>query len=204
MPVLPDDQIAAYARGATVGIESNPRYAKYRDKWNSAENIAVAVAVCLGESSGNTTAHNPAGAYGLWQIFKPAHGDLFNRFKWDNPADNAKMAYIVWADAGGSWRPWVVYTSGAYLRFLSRGRKAAGSQVPTPTEIPNPLDPLTDVLTKVNDAFKFFSDPANWYRVGFFLAGVVLLWIGLWKLTGMQNVAKAGIRLYSRGVVNPK
>lgn len=206
MARLPDEQVAAYARGATVGVEVNPKYGKFRDKWNSAENIAIATAVAIGESGkgdpklADTEAVNPAGAYGLWQIFKPAHGELFKRYNWRNPSDNAKMAFIIWADAGGSWKPWVIYTSGVYLTYLSRGRKAAGQNVPPPTEIPNPLEPLN----KINEAFGFFTDPNNWQRVGMFLAGVILLWLALWQITGVKTVAKKAVAVYTRGVVNPK
>lgn len=203
---LPDTQVAAYARGATVGVEANPKYARYRAKWNTAENIAIATATAIGESGkgdpklADTEAQNPAGAYGLWQIFKPAHPELFKKYNWSNPADNAKMAFIIWADAGGSWKPWVIYTTGIYLQYLDRGRKAAGQNVPDPIEIPNPLEPLN----KINEAFTFFTNPDNWIRVGYFVTGIILLWVALWQITGVKNVAKQAIAVYTRGAVQPK
>jgi hypothetical protein len=73
------------------------------------------------ESSYNPLARNSIGASGLWQILQSAHLDLFARYDWRDPAQNAAMAHSVWHTAGDSWIPW---TSGAYLSHLSEARAA--------------------------------------------------------------------------------
>lgn len=95
----------------------------------SGNDIVEAVKVAYGESSWNTTASNSC-CYGLWQINKNAHADLFRKYKWDNPADNARMANIIFQKAGsllhpeGRWcssghppngcNPWQAYGNAAY------------------------------------------------------------------------------------------
>jgi hypothetical protein len=88
------------------------------------EDLVIAVAVAGPESSYQNDAMNPSGAAGMWQILRSAHQDLFARYRWDDPADNARMAHAVWSTAGKSWRPWVGYTSGAYLAFMEEARNA--------------------------------------------------------------------------------
>ena len=57
--------------------------------------VAAATQLALTVSGGNATkAGNDH--YGLWQIKKGAHPDLFKKYKWDNPADNARMANVLW------------------------------------------------------------------------------------------------------------
>lgn len=90
------------------------------------EDLVIAVAVAGPESSYTADAMNPSGAAGMWQILRSAHQDLFAKYRWDDPADNAKMAYSVWK-AAGSWRPWVGFTSGAYARFMDEARLAVAA-----------------------------------------------------------------------------
>lgn len=71
-------------------------------------------AIALAESGGNPKAYNPSGASGLWQILgQIVPGNIFN------PMVNAKNAIAKLSSQGlGAW---VVYTSGAYKKFLKRG-----------------------------------------------------------------------------------
>lgn len=97
------------------------------------QDLTVAVAVAMAESSGDTRAHNPVppdDSYGLWQInmigsLGPARRDQFdldsNRELFD-PEENAKAAWAI-SGHGGSFRPWTTYTSGAYERFLDDARR---------------------------------------------------------------------------------
>ena len=77
-------------------------------------------AIALAESGGNSTARNPSGATGLWQILVPVHGDLISRY--GDPTDpqaNAKEAVSIEKSQGlGAW---TTYTSGAYQRYLKSG-----------------------------------------------------------------------------------
>lgn len=154
--------------------------------WSDSKNLSIAVAVAMAESSGNTNAYNGAfGTYGLWQIYKNVHPDIWNP-NWTDPAVNAKMAYAVWRQQG--WKAWSTYTSGAYLRYLSKAKAAVGGSssgdLPQSTpviDIPNPFQPLTD-------AAKFVTDPHNWMRLGWFVIGGILLVVGFMKITGTGEV----------------
>jgi hypothetical protein len=62
--------------------------------------------------------------YGLWQIKKGAHPGLFKDYKWNNPADNARMANILWQrranliHSAGQWstKDWPVLGTPAHVR----------------------------------------------------------------------------------------
>jgi hypothetical protein len=92
--------------------------------------IVLAVAMALAESDGRTDATNAnangSTDYGLWQI-NTIHPELLASGTWSVPADNARMAYSVFTDAGRSWTPWSTYNNGAYLKFYARGQTAAAN-----------------------------------------------------------------------------
>lgn len=92
--------------------------------------LVVAVAVAGAESSYNPTVRNSIGASGLWQILERAHPDLFARYDWRDPTQNAAMAYSVWKAAGRSWTPWTTWTSGAYRARLLEARAAVATVLP--------------------------------------------------------------------------
>jgi hypothetical protein len=85
--------------------------------------LDTAIAVALAESHGNTEAISPTHDYGLWQINKAAHADLFANHNWKDARDNTEMARIVWTDAGRSFSPWTTYKSGAYKAYTGHGAK---------------------------------------------------------------------------------
>lgn len=109
------------------------------------DDIAVAVAVALAESRGNTEAlgwvpANPGTApgttpkpasgnydHGLWQISSLWHGALLAQagHLWRDPLVNAGMAHQIWTEAGGKWSPWSTYKGGQYQPLLPFGVKAA-------------------------------------------------------------------------------
>lgn len=89
------------------------------------EDLVMAVAIAGAESSYQPTVRNSIGASGLWQILQTAHQDLFARYDWRDPAQNALMAHSVWVAAGHSWTPWTTFTSGAYRSHLPGARAAA-------------------------------------------------------------------------------
>lgn len=69
-------------------------------------------AIAEAESGGNSDAHNPSGASGLWQILgNPFPGNAFD------PATNARMAVAKYKSQG--LHAWVTYTNGAYRAYLS-------------------------------------------------------------------------------------
>jgi hypothetical protein len=50
------------------------------------------------------------------------------------------------------------------------------------------LDPNSSLST-ITDAIKFISDPNNWRRVGLFVAGLVLIVVAIFKLTGNNQLS---------------
>jgi hypothetical protein len=100
-------------------------------------NLGIAVAVALAESGGNTDAVNTANSdgstdRGLFQI-NSVHSDLLSSGQWNNPNDNARMAYSVWHGQG--WQGWSTYNNGKYLLFLSRGKAAASALAHSGTSV---------------------------------------------------------------------
>lgn len=95
--------------------------------------VPIAVAICLAESSGNTTAthHNLDGStdYGLWQI-NSIHTQYNPVLLISNPLYNAQAAYQI-SSGGRNWNPWTTYTSGAYKKYLQ-----SASNPPPPTSTP--------------------------------------------------------------------
>lgn len=172
MPVISDAQIA---QAAENGGFTNHTF-KVR-----------AVAIALAESGGNTDAFNPAhksGTYGLWQISKSDHPDLWND-SWRDPNVNATMAFGVLRKQG--WSAWSVYTSQRYRVFLNRARKAVGDEPTGPDlpDIPNPLDDFGPLI----DAAKALSDPNTWKRVGLAVVGGILIIVALVRITGVRKAA---------------
>jgi hypothetical protein len=166
--------------------------------------IAMAVAVSIAEdTSGDPAAThtNSNGSIdtGLWQI-NSIHGIPVEQLK--NPSANAAAAFKIWTDAGNSWKPWSTYPAKAMV-FFQRGQFAAKSQaVPNPGGGPTLSVDDNSSLQGIVDFFKFFSDKHNWQRVGMFTFGMILLIIGLFKLTGdnklsetTKGIAKTAVKM---------
>lgn len=170
MPVLSDAQIVAAIQAAGFP----------RDTW------AVAVAVALAESSGNSDALNDANSngssdYGLFQI-NSVHAGLLNSHNWRDPADNARMAFAI-SSGGTNWRPWVAYTSGRYRAYLPRAKRATGSPVGSlpgagSGAVPAGLPSASDLL-----------DGNTWLRFGYVIVGGVLILIALAQMSGIKTPA---------------
>jgi hypothetical protein len=113
------------------------------------EHAEIMFAICLAESGGDPYAISSTGDYGLWQINRAAHADLFVHHRWQNPVDNAAMARSVYMGRGGGTtglQAWSTYTNGAYKAHLRQasstetkhGTKGYWTYTPTPSgaEIP--------------------------------------------------------------------
>lgn len=151
--------------------------------------IVTGVMVGLAESSGRTDAtnRNTNGStdYGVWQI-NSIHRDALAMGNWADLGTNAKMAKLVFDQAGHRWTPWVTFNTGSYRKFAAQGMAGAGS----PSTLPNtPTTQNVDAagaLSGISGFFHFITDVHNWIRLGQFAAGMVLLLIGLWRLTGFD------------------
>lgn len=113
MTTISDAAIADYAVGAGF-----PKIA-----------VPTAVAVALAESGGNPNATHlnsdihRSTDYGLWQINGYWWASLLTKYDpWENPAQNAQMAFTVWQDAGGSWGPWSTYKHGSHIQYMNRAK----------------------------------------------------------------------------------
>lgn len=112
---LSASQIAQYAAGA--GFTGN--------------DLVIAVAIALTESSGNPNAHGDPtlaqGSFGLWQIYSGAHPEFAPFTQLFDPATNAAAAYQVYQQAGDSFTPWTgSYTNGLYLANMPAAQAAVG------------------------------------------------------------------------------
>lgn len=190
MPVISDAEIAALAKAQGL----------------SDSQAAIAVAVALAESGGNTTAHNaipPDDSYGLWQInmfgsLGPSRRKQFgivSNSDLYSPQVNAKAMRII-SSGGSNWKPWTTYTTGRYLTFMSRANKAVGNPATT-IPVGNPLNPI-DALDTAKKIIGTLSDATWWRRATLFLFGLGLMWLAFFRLTGdnkLSPVVKEAVKL---------
>lgn len=185
MAALPAAQVAAYAKQAGFIGQS----------------AVIAVAVAMGESGLDPSAIGDSGlanatwgpSIGLWQIrslnAEKGKGTSRDATRLKDPAFNARSAFSI-SSGGKNWRPWTVYTTGAYLRHMSAARfavEASGDLIPNKPETNGgSLDGFA--------AFgRALTDPNTWMRIGVTLAGLTLLLYGLAKVTGTADtVGKFG------------
>jgi hypothetical protein len=194
--LLTDAQIAGVAKEA--GFSGNA--------------LVIVVAIALAESSGYADNHNPIppdDSYGLWQInmygkLGPARRKqygLSSNTDLYNPKTNARIAYSL-SGGGKHFGAWSTYTSGKYLGYMPRARKAANApdtsgnypsggtngnggvvQASNPFSIPG----------EISDFFTFITDPITWLRAGMVLGGGLLLLFSLYALSGQADKAKAAL-----------
>lgn len=179
MAILSMAQIEAYARGA--GFAGN--------------DFVIAGAIAEAESSGRTDVVNFVPCVGLWQINIRAHPQYTMQAMKD-PAQNASAAYAIFRSEG--WQAWSTYTSGAYKRYLG---KAAASASATDHidlgKIPGvgPAIAVVSNLGKINTALDSIMDPTTWRRIAFMLVGVIMIMIGVVKMSATQKTIKAAIKV---------
>lgn len=95
------------------------------------QNVAVAVAVCLAESTGfpgavnNSNSGESAGSRdrGLWQINSKWHPEVSDQCAFDPECNARAMAKI--SKGGTAWGAWAAYNNGSYRQFMGRGQAAA-------------------------------------------------------------------------------
>jgi hypothetical protein len=128
----------------------------------SGADLQTAVAIALAESSGNPSAYNPEGSYGLWQIYLPAHPE-YAGVNLNDPLTNANAAFAIYSSAG-SFSPWSTYNSGAYLAYMPSMTLPAAA-------VTSSFAPSTSVLTlpTVNSAQNIASG-SDFATIGLALA----------------------------------
>jgi hypothetical protein len=202
MATLTQPQIEMVARAA--GLPGDPK---------------VWAAVAMAESSGVTTAKNPAsGTYGLWQIH-PVHRKEHPTWteKWlADPVNNARAAAVVYAQQG--WGAWEAYTSGAYQHYLKQPVTSGGTVsqadwqdwlkglIPLgpgglilPEELggTGAIDGALDVAEGVGSiaeavqkAGTWMSQPKNWVRIAYVWGGGFFVLVGVYVIAS-PVIAKA-------------
>jgi hypothetical protein len=177
MVVVSDQAIAQYA--AKAGFKG--------------QNLNIAVAVALAESSGRTDVVNYLGCVGLWQVYQRMH-PKWSTAQLKDPAINAQAAYEI-SGNGVNWRPWTTYTSGSYQRFMSRAQNAtknAPNASDATTAIPGFI-PGAETINDVSHAVSILSDKQTWIRVGEVLLGTILILIALTLITAKKATPIAKI-----------
>lgn len=104
------------AKKITGGILSPSQIAQYAAQAGfTGSNLVIAVAIALGESSGDPSAHGDrtigsgAGSWGLWQIYLDAHPE-YQGVDLTDPATNAAAAFSIFS-ARGNFTDWSVYNN---------------------------------------------------------------------------------------------
>lgn len=197
MPVISDSAIATVARAQGL----------------SPTNVAIAVAVALAESKGNTNAHNPIGldnSYGLWQINmlgdmgpdrRRKLGLTSNEQLYD-PVINAKAMAMI-SEGGKKWSDWTTYTRGTYRTYMARGMAASGATSGSIETIPVENETSSNAITAFFDRIQ---DPRFWKFVAILAVGAFLVLIGIMKTTGdghlsgvTKNIVKGAVGLVPGG-----
>ncbi len=180
-------------------------------------------AIAMAESSGETTVVNSIGCVGLWQIH-PIHRQAhptWTRAWLQNPVNNAIAAKAVYASQG--LQAWEAYTNGAYKKYASGVVPAV--DIPGPAggfaegdpdyqgetspdyagEIKRLADSVGTVAEGIGKGAVWISNPRNWVRVAYGLAGGALVVGGLLLVVGKQPGVASAIsatkRVVSKGVV---
>lgn len=159
------------------------------------QSAVIAVAVAMGESGLNPSAMGDTGittatwgpSIGLWQIrslnAEKGKGTSRDATRLTDPAFNARAAYEI-SSGGKNWRPWSVYTSGAYLRHMTMARIA----VQSPDNIsPNPNESSGD-LSGIGALGSGLTNPQTWARIAYTIAGAALLIYALARISGTAEV----------------
>jgi len=183
-------------------------------------NIPIAGAVAMAESSGRTDVVNFLGCVGPWQVYQKVHAKAHPEWttEWlKNPVNNAHAAYTIWQGQG--WQGWSTYTNGAYKKYMASATAAAASGVNADitiggkkidplapfkpgTYLPGAADvgiPGAQTLEDLNDIAGKLSDPHLWIRIAYILLGVILVLIALTRMSGVQKVAKVAVNAMPEG-----
>lgn len=160
MPTLSASQIAGYAKNAGVPPGQ----------------VAIATAIALAESGGQTDATSPTNSngtrdMGLWQI-NSVHTNLLSGHDVYDPAQNAAMMFTL-SKGGTNWNAWSVYKNGAYMKHLGN----AQAVTPDTTVTPIQNQSVQTDFSAVQKFAQVITDPHTWVRIGMILGGAIMLYI---------------------------
>lgn len=163
----------------------------FADNYWSGENLDIAVAVAMAESSGDPFVISSAGAVGLWQIMPATAKDVgqsSNVSMLKNPGYNAATAYKVWKKYG--WQPWDAYKNDAYKEHLEESKDPPWIDPQIPDLPGTELDGAMKVL---GNASEWITDQHNWARVAMVVIGgfLVITALGLFVKPLVPTVNKA-------------
>jgi len=160
-----------------------------------ASELAVAVAIALAESGGDTRATGPAiehgTAKGLWQIY-PADESMFD------PQANAQAAWNKYEGAGRKFTPWSTFTSKAYLVKLPAAeiavrtthRDRPGFTGGGEGFVHDVIGFTGNIGHDVAAFFAWITSGETWIRLGEVIAGAVLFLLALYLLFTHTQVGK--------------
>ena len=86
------------------------------------EDLIIAGAVAMAESSGRYWVENSIPCIGLWQInfrFWNPRKPQWTKEWLKVPENNAAAAFYIYTQAGNKWRDWSTYTGGGYLKYMT-------------------------------------------------------------------------------------
>lgn len=172
--------------------------------------IVTATAIALAESGGNPSAthlnSNGTIDYGLWQI-NSVHGSLLSSGDWRVPADNARMAHTIYAQAGNKFTPWSTFNSGAYKSKVAQasdqsGAGSVGGLVGNVAGgVGNVLGPLQGPLDLAGKALTTVTSAEFWRRAGMFILGGFLLLWGLIFLLSQNKTVQSTAKQAAKAAV---
>ena len=126
---------AAIAMAETLAFKDGKQYADFD---------------AVGDVSLVTSTWGPS--YGAWQIRSliadSGTGRTRDATRLPDPEFNAKAAYTVWKNAGGSFTPWSTYTSGAYKGYLQAPKYNPKPVIPAGTYMVTGGDSLSKIGQK--------------------------------------------------------
>lgn len=183
----------------------------------SADRAAIAGAIAIAESSGNSAAHtldSDDDSWGLWQInmlgaMGPARRALYG-LKADSdlldPGTNARVMSAI-SKQGQDFGPWSTYKDGKYKQYLPSGSSVAdaikggllgvGGQAIVNGPI-STANSIVDLTTRASDALtktaSWVSNSANWVRVAYVTIGAVAVIAGISAIISSSKAGSATIK----------
>jgi hypothetical protein len=195
--ILTPEQIAYYARAA--GFRDDRRS---NDPGQRHSELAVAIAIALAESNGDSGVVNSIGATGLWQIYPGGEQYL-------DPQANAEMAWNKYEGRGRRFTAWTTFTTKTYLVKLPIAEKAVKGtyeggtfeQIGGQIKRINPLDFVGDIAKDLATFFAWITSGETWIRFGEVLGGAVLLLLALYLLFTHTSVGKDVRSIATKGAM---